>query len=138
MTDPINIALRFLKFRPRSVFEVEQKLKTKKISEGEIKKVITVLKRNKLLDDGKFAKMWVGDRNLLKPKGSFVLKMELKKLGISDQDIEGTLGGQDEEELAKKALEMKFRDRNIDYEKKVAFLMRRGFSQNVVYKTIKR
>jgi regulatory protein len=137
MNDPLNISLRFLKFRPRSVFEVTQKLKSKKISDSEIKNVIAVLKRNKLLDDGHFAKMWVGDRNLLKPKGAFVLKMELRKLGVSQSDIDWALAGQDEAEQAKKALLMKYRDREIDYEKKVAFLQRRGFSTGIIYKVLK-
>ncbi len=136
--DPFTIALRFLKFRPRSVFEIEQKLRSKKISENEIAKVTSVLKKNKLLDDDNFAKMWVRDRNLLKPTGSFVLKMELKKKGISDDIIGQVLTAQEDEPLAKKALEMKYRDRNIDYEKKVAFLQRRGFGTNIVYKIFKK
>ena len=49
--DPLGIALHFLKFRPRSVFEVESKLKTKKFSPAEIKSVVDKLKDNKLLDD---------------------------------------------------------------------------------------
>src|SRR3989304_8842660 len=99
MQDSINIALRFLKFRPRTVFEIEKKLKTKRFKDKEIKKVISVLKKNKLLDDENFAKMWVRDRNLLKPSGSYLLKMELRKLGIADEIIEETLEKQDEEEL---------------------------------------
>src|SRR3990172_12704691 len=94
--DEISIALHYLKFRPRSVFEVEQKLKSKKISDSEIKKTIAVLKKNKLLDDENFAKMWVRDRNLLKPSGSYLLKLELKKLGLSEENIEKALSGQDE------------------------------------------
>ena len=136
--DPLKIALHFLKFRPRSVFEVEQKLKTKKISEGEIKKVITVLKRNKLLDDAEFAKMWVRDRNLLKPTGTFLLKLELRKLGLPAGDIENALADQDDESLARKAIEMKYRERDIEYEKKANFLMRRGFSTHIIYQVIKK
>jgi regulatory protein len=135
--DSLEIALHYLKFRPRSVFEVTQKLKSKKIPEGEIKKVIVALKRNKLLDDREFAKMWVRDRNLLKPTGTFLLKLELKKLGLSADDIEGAIKDQDEDSLARKALEGKYRNRNIDYEKKASFLMRRGFSQSVIYKVLK-
>lgn len=136
--DILQIALRFLKFRPRSVFEVSQKLKSKKISEEEIDKTLSVLKENKLLDDQEFAKMWVRDRNLLKPSGSYLLKLELKRLGIGATDIEAALSEQDEEALARKALEMKYREREIDYEKKVGFLQRRGFSTSVIYKVLKK
>lgn len=135
--DALAQALYFLKFRPRSVFEIEKNLKAKKITESEIKKVISVLKKEKLLDDSEFAKMWVRDRNLLKPSGSYLLKMELRKLRVANDHIEAALSGQDEEELAKKALEMKYRERQIEYEKKAAFLARRGFPTNVIYRVLK-
>lgn len=135
--DPLLTALHFLKFRPRSVFEIEQKLRTKKISEEEIDKVISVLKKNKLLDDEKFAKMWVESRNNLRPSGSYVLKMELRRFGISDDIIEDILTPQRDEVLAKKALENKSRLRNADFQKKAAFLARRGFSTSLIYKILK-
>jgi regulatory protein len=137
MKDALSIALHFLKFRPRSVFEIEQKLKSKKISDGEIKKVTAVLKKNKLLDDKNFAKMYVRDRNLFKPSGSFLLKLELRKLGIADSDIEAAIIGQDDEKLALQALESKGRYRKAEYHKQAAFLQRRGFSMNVIYKVLK-
>ena len=136
--DALAVALHFLKFRPRSVFEVEKKLKQKRILDSEIQKTISVLKKNKLLDDQKFAKMWVESRNNLKPSGSYVLKMELRKLGVAAQDIEEAMKEQDEESLAKQALEMKYREREIEYEKKVGFLARRGFKTSVIYRVIKR
>ncbi|OGD56056.1 hypothetical protein A2V71_03815 [Candidatus Berkelbacteria bacterium RBG_13_40_8] len=138
MQNSLKVALHFLKFRPRSVFEVERKLESKKISESEIKKVISVLKKNKLLDDKNFAKMYVRDRNLLKPTGSYLLKLELRKLGISDQDIETAMEDQDEEKLARKALGSKARYRKADFQKQAAFLQRRGFATSVIYKIIRK
>ena len=137
MKDSLAIALHFLKFRPRTVFEIQKKLTSKNIDEQEIAKVITVLKKNKLLDDKNFAKMYVRDRNLLKPTGTFLLKLELRKLGISDQDIDTALEGQDDEILAKQALESKSRYRTADFNKQAAFLQRRGFSPSVIYKILK-
>lgn len=135
--DALEIALHFLKFRPRSEFEIEQKLKQKGAIDSEIEKVISVLKKNKLLDDEEFAKMWVRDRNLLKPSGSYLLKMELRKFGVADEIIDSALAEQDEEALAKKALESKLRLKNADFNKKAGFLQRRGFSTNIVYKILK-
>ncbi|HLB95517.1 MAG TPA: regulatory protein RecX [Patescibacteria group bacterium] len=137
MQDSINIALRFLKFRPRTVFEIEKKLKTKRFKDKEIKKVISVLKKNKLLDDENFAKMWIRDRNLLKPTGWYLLKSELRKLGVAEKIIEEALSDQDEEKLARQALESKSRLKNVDFAKKAAFLQRRGFKTNVIYKILK-
>lgn len=132
----LNIALHYLKFRPRSVFEVEQKLKSKKVPSQEIKKVISVLKKNELLDDKKFAKMWVKDRNHFKPSGSFFLKMELKKFGITEETIEKVLAGQDDEKLAHEAIESKSRLKNAEFSKKAGFLQRRGFAPSVIFKVL--
>lgn len=137
MKDSLNIALRFLKFRPRTVFEIEKKLESKKISEEEIKKTIRVLKQNQLLDDKKFAKMWISDRNSFKPSGSYLLKLELKKLGVADSLIEEALAGQNEEKLARQAIESKSRLKNANFQKKAAFLQRRGFRTGVIYKILK-
>lgn len=136
--DPLSISLYFLKFRPRTVFEITEKLKSKNILEGAIKETISVLKRNGLLDDENFAKMWVRDRNLLKPTGSFLLKLELKKLGVVDFIIEEAISGQDEEDLARQAIEMKGRYRGAEFEKKAQFLQRRGFSMNIIFKVLKK
>jgi len=136
--DALSVALHFLKFRPRSEFEVRQKLKSKRIPEQEIKKVISVLKKNQLLDDEKFAKMWVASRNNLRPSGSYVLKMELKHLGIAAEIIDEAIKDQDEESLARKAIEDKARYRNADFPKKAAFLQRRGFKTSVIYKVLKK
>jgi len=138
MKDPIKIALRFLKFRPRSVFEVREKLKSKGVSTEEIEKVIKVLKDNQLLDDEKFAKMYVRDRNLLRPTGNYLLKLEMKKLGLPEKDIEDALADQDEEELARQALESKSRYRNADFNHQAQFLARRGFNTGVIYKILKK
>jgi len=138
MKSPIEISLNFLKFRPRTVFEITEKLKSKNILDKEIKETISVLKRNGLLDDENFAKMWVRDRNLLKPTGSFLLKLELKKLGITEPLIENAIADQDEEELAKRAVESKGRYRGAEFAKKAQFLQRRGFSMNVIFKVLKK
>lgn len=138
MKDAISVALNYLKFRPRTVFEIREKLKSKRFEEEDIEKTVSVLKKNKLLDDKEFAKMYVRDRNLLKPTGSYLLKLELRKLGIDDTDIESASEGQDDEKLAREAIESKARYRNADFNKQAAFLQRRGFSPNIIYKILKK
>lgn len=137
MKSVLDITLNFLKFRPRSVFEVTQKLKQKNIEEKEIKETVKVLKRNGLLDDAEFAKMYVRDRNLLKPTGSYLLRLELKKLGLSENNIEDAMINQDEEDLARRALESKHRYQDAEFEKKAQFLQRRGFGMNIVMKVLR-
>lgn len=133
----MDIALHFLKFRPRSVFEIEQKLAMKKIDEKEIADTIRVLINNKLLDDAKFAKMYIADRNRFKPSGSYLLRMELKRLGLSENHIEDALADQNEERLAREALESKSKYRNAEFAKQAEFLKRRGFNMNVIMKVLR-
>jgi len=135
--DSLQIALHFLKFRPRSVFEIRQKLKSKKIDEAEMEKTVAVLLKNGLLDDTEFAKMYVRDRNRFRPSGNFVLRLELKKLGLAENDIEVALSDQDEEVLARAALESKSKYREAEFEKQAQFLQRRGFGLNVIMKILK-
>lgn len=91
-----------------------------------------------MLDDENFAKMYVRDRNLLRPSGYFVLKLELKRLGVAEDIIEDALKDQDEEELAKRAIESKGRYRQADFSRKAGFLKRRGFGVEVIYKVLKK
>ncbi len=134
MKSPLDLALYFLKFRSRSIFEIRQKLKSKNVSEEEIAKTIDVLIRNDFLDDIKFAKAFVHDRNLFKPSGNYLLKMELKQLGVDENIIEDCLINQNEGELAKLALESKYRYRDAEFTKQASFLQRRGFNLNIIYK----
>jgi regulatory protein len=133
----LNTALYLLKFRARSLFEIQKKLVQKNFTTEQISQAIDVLCRNELLDDDKFAKMYVGDRNKLRPSGSYLLKMELKRFGIDDDLIEAVLVGQDEEELARRAIRSKSRFAEAEFEKKANFLQRRGFSMNVIMKVLK-
>lgn len=141
MPDPLTIALHYLKFRPRTVFEIEQKLKIKKFDDEEIKKVITVLKKNKLLDDESFTKMWIHDRNLFKPTGAIRLRLELVKLGVDKELITKLIKDQDEVLLARQAAERKKRlyakyESQERREKLLAFLIRRGFSYSSAKKAL--
>lgn len=137
MKSAIDTALHFLKFRARSVFEIKQKLKQKNFSSEEIDKTIDVLVRNELLDDRKFVKMYVKDRNTLKPTGAYLLKMELKRLGLDENLIADAMVAQDEENLARRAIESKSRFIEAEFDKKASFLQRRGFSMNVIMKILK-
>lgn len=130
----LGTALYFLKFRPRSVFEIERKLKQKKYPLDEIKKTINTLKKEKLLNDKQFAIMWLRTRNSLKPSGRRLVFWELKKLGLAENIIEKTLENDDTIEIdkAKKAIQSKINIyKNLDkYKKKqkiLQFLSRRGF-----------
>jgi len=89
-----------------------------------------------LLDDMVFIGEFVRSRNTIKPKGARALRMELKKYGVRDTDIDTYLKEhkQQEEDLALRALRSKMKtlshihDTSKRFQKAVQFMQRRGFS----------
>lgn len=139
-------ALRLLRFRPRSVKEMAQRLKQRGHRGFIIAQVIKELEEKKFLDDKTFARLWVGDRITLKPSGRNLLVKELKSKGVSEKIIDEVLDEfkdtYNEHELAKAlALKRIERLKGIEEDKAVKrlfdFLSRRGFSYNTIWRIIK-
>lgn len=141
MEKALAFAYRYLSFRPRSIQEVEryleQKAKKYSFTPGEIQATIEILKDQGFLNDAEFIKSFVNARNSLKPKGKRMLILELKKSGVSSEDIDQfflTNETTDENALAIEALRRKMKalamiaDEKVKFAKAVSFLQRRGFS----------
>lgn len=135
-----------MRFRPRSVKEMAQRLKQKGHRGFIIARVIDELEEKKFLDDRAFAKLWIGDRITLKPTGKSLLVRELKSKGVADAVIEEAFdefrGAYDEYEIANPlALRKAERLKGIDEEKAkkrlLDFLSRRGFSYNTIWRILK-
>ncbi|MDQ3238945.1 MAG: RecX family transcriptional regulator [bacterium] len=95
-------SLRFLGIRLRSEYEIRSKIKEwyKKdifkecsLEERVIleDRVVDQLKKDRFVDDARFAAEWVYSRVRSKPRGEFILKMELAKKGIPKDLIDETL-----------------------------------------------
>lgn len=151
-TKLLDLATNFLSFRPRSEKEIKEYL-AKKISTKEgikfqeareseqIEKVIEKLRKYKYLDDLEFAKWFLASRTASRPKGSALIKLELKKKGIDRQIIDEIFTGSlKETDLAKKAVEKKIpRWQNLpdlDFKKKFySYLASRGFDFETIKET---
>lgn len=138
-----NVAVNFLKTRERSKKEIRDKLKIKEYSESVIEKVLAKLENLDLLNDKRFAEMFVRDRMKLKPKGKKVLSIELAQKGIDRDIIEEVLqelmSGDEEIELAKKVFEKAEKkysglEKNLRRDKIIKYLLGKGFSYNIVEK----
>lgn len=140
MEKALSLAYQFLSFRPRTIVEVRKKLSTKTEKYGfttqEIEAVLVLLKDQGYLNDLEFIKSFVSSRNLLKPKSKRMLSMELRRLGVSqtDLDIYFSENITDESGLALNALSKKMKsllhipDEKKRFIKAISFLQRRGFS----------
>jgi regulatory protein len=148
--DEINfgkkVAYRFLNFKPRSEKEVKSKLKSHKLSDESIDKIIDSLKEFKFINDEQYAKMYIESKVSLKPEGRRSLKIRLAQKGIGKETSEKTV----EENYTEETEFQKARELAIKYQKKVKaktpiekkqkcykHLLSKGFSYDLINRVLK-
>ncbi|MDM8527160.1 RecX family transcriptional regulator [Anaerolineales bacterium HSG24] len=129
-------ALRYLGYRARSEGEMRQHLLGKGHAEALIEETIDRLREEGYLDDEAFARLWLANREQLRPRGARALRYELRQKGVNDTVIEHVLADLDEEHSAWAAIQPKLRQwRSLDWptfqKKSMGFLNRRGFGYDV-------
>jgi len=137
--------LRFAMVRPRSEKEVRDYFKRKQVHESIAGELFGKLKHFELLDDLKFAKWWVEQRQNFRPKPKRILTQELMMKGIKKEIINKILGEEevDEEKLAKGILEKKaYKWNNLPTreakQKMSQYLTGKGFRWDVIEKVVKK
>lgn len=136
-----DYAFKLLSYRPRSIMEIQDRLKKKDYSSKVTSEVVKNLKRLKFLNDKEFARMWMENRIRTRPIGRYRLYQELIQKGIDRELIEETLSNYKEEkeiELARELVQKKSKRsyRNLDQvtaqRRLYGFLQRRGFSYDTI------
>ena len=92
--------LNYATIRPRSEKEISLWFRKHKVDEKIHEKLISKLKKLELLDDIKFARWWVDQRQSFRPKSKRVLSLELYQKGIAKQIINDTLEDTEIDELS--------------------------------------
>lgn len=138
----LDAALRLLRYRPRSEAEIRTRL-SRRFNTEAVKEVIYQLRASQMIDDVTFAEFWREQRDNFSPRGSQLLKMELRHNGVDPEIIDEVLDGIDDDENAYRAAQRRMHVLGReDYEtfgqKMSAFLRRRGFSYEVVKRTTER
>ncbi|OGV88621.1 hypothetical protein A2Z41_02080 [Microgenomates group bacterium RBG_19FT_COMBO_39_10] len=133
----LDRAFRLISRRPRSEKEIRNYFKKKRSSSKVAEKVIAKLKELKQIDDREFARWWVDQRTIFRPRGKYGLTMELRQKGIDKTVIKETVESVSELHLAEKLAQKKLKtyknlSKNEFYRKMSAFLARRGFSWEVI------
>jgi regulatory protein len=132
----LALANRFLAHRPRTVEEVRARFRRAQFEPEIIEAAVAELQRQGLLDDQRFAAMWVENRSTFSPRSARSLEQELRRKGV-DRDVveqtveEAQLG--DETTLAIEAGQKRLRSMaSLDEEtfrrRMGGFLARRGFA----------
>ena len=132
-------ALEWVLLRPRSVREtrdyLNKKVYEKKLDKSYVDEALGRLCDKGYIDDYKFAEFWVQNRFVKKGVSRKRLSMELMRKGISSEVIHEVLDGRDDEEELRKMVAKK-RSRYDDAEKLMAYLVRQGFSYDLVRKVV--
>ena len=108
----IDIAIKYIAIRLRSVKEIKDYLKKKEDNIELIEIAIGKLIKLGYLDDDKFAKAFIKDKINFTSMGDYKIKMELQRLGVSYDIIEDNISLIDEkilEEKIKKYIEKDIR-----------------------------
>ena len=140
-----NTVFRLLKFRLYSEKKIREKLQAKNLSASVINQTISCFKDLDLINDRRFAREWTSSR-LKKPLGVNRIRLELKKKGIDPAVIEAAAkkatGQYNELEVVTRLARYRAsKYKNIAPEKiqqrVYGYLLRRGFSINIIIKAIK-
>jgi len=139
----LNIAYRFLSYRPRSEAEMKERLHRRAIEDSKIEIVINKLKEQHLLDDTAFAQFWKENREAFRPRSQRLTRLELKKKGVADDIIKEVTDESDDAQNAyaaalSKAQRLPKQDYEVFRRRLGDYLKRRGFGYMVISQTVKR
>jgi regulatory protein len=107
-----------------------------------IASVIERLAELRLVDDADFARMWVEDRQRLRPRGARVLRLELRRKGIAGDVVEAALPTDDAEEVyrlaERRAGQLDRADEQAFRRRLSGYLLRRGYAYEMVSRVVSR
>lgn len=120
--------LRYMSLRSHSEWEVRAYMQRKQASPALMESILNKLSELSMIDDERFARAWVDNRQLLRPVSMRKLQQELKAKRVSDEVIASVLKEQtvDESESLRQIVAKK-RVRYPDKLKLMQYLSRLGF-----------
>ena len=90
----MRAAIRALEQRPRSSAELRERLQRKGYEAEAIDQALERLQQLGLINDADFARRWIENRQLLRPRGPGALRNELRHKGIASALIDEALADQ--------------------------------------------
>lgn len=119
--DLMDIAMKYMSIRLRSIKEIKDYLKKKEDNIELIDIAVGKLIKLGYLDDDRFTKAFIKDKLNFTSMGDYKIKMELQRLGVSSGIIEDNIALIDENLLEKKI--KKYIDKDIRTNKKYSGTM---------------
>jgi regulatory protein len=136
-------AMLFLSYRARSESEIRRNLRKHEFPETVIEETLERLRRDGLANDDQFARAWVENRSVFRPRSRRMLALELRQKGLDEDSVKTALENVDDENLAYEAAQKRVnRLKDLEwneFRKKLSeFLARRGFSYPVIAPVVTR
>lgn len=137
----LNTAIHYIGYRPRSEFEVRQRLRQRGFEDEYVEKVVADLKEQGLIDDTSFARFWKENRQDFSPRSRWLTGVELRRKGIDRELIDQVANEVDDNDSAYRAALSKTRHlSSSDYQlfrrRLGEHLKRRGFTYEVINNAI--
>ncbi len=142
----LNAAYHFISFRPRSEKEIREFLQKKRkklgqATESMFQRVLDRLGELGYLDDEKFVRWWIDQRQSHRPKGIRFIVAELRGKGIAQEVINGVIGQQSVDSeldgarsiVNKKMKQWKTLPATEQKKKIYEHLARRGFTSELIH-----
>lgn len=136
-------ALLFLSYRVRSEKEIRQNLQKHEFPEEVIETTLEKLRASNLANDPEFARVWVENRNIFRPRSRRAVTMELRQKGLDDETVQAAVSNMDEDALAyesalKRANRLTGQEWGEFRKKLSEYLARRGFPYSVIAPVVTR
>ena len=138
-----GVAKHYLSYRPRSEFELKERLCRRGFDVGSVETVLAGLKELGLVDDLEFARFWRDNREAFSPRSGSLTRMELRRKGVAEEIISQIVSTISDADSAYQVALSKARRLPLsDYEgfrrRLGEHLRRRGFSYGVISNTVAR
>ncbi|GAH27196.1 unnamed protein product, partial [marine sediment metagenome] len=139
----LNAAAHYLSYRPRSEFELRERLHQRGFDGNSVEAVLTRLKEQGLVDDMAFAQFWKDNRESFSPRSQWLTKLELRRKGVANNIIDQIADTIDDEDSAYRAALSKARSLPLSdhqsFRRRLGeYLKRRGFGYGVINHTVQR
>ena len=136
-------ALSLLGRKSYSRRDLSNKLLQKGATNEELEGVLLRLSEWKYIDDRTFARNFIQKRLKIQPRGEFLLKLELLRKGISEENIQEVLSELNfsENDVAREILQKKTRQiqgfaEEKRFQKTASILKNRGFRPEMITETV--
>jgi regulatory protein len=138
----LNTAANYLGYRPRSEFELRERLQRRGFDGDSVDAVLAKLKEQGLVDDMAFAQFWRDNRQSFSPRSQWLTKLELRQKGVAADIIDQVVDVADDESAYRAALSKARSLSPSDYQsfrrRLGEYLKRRGFGYGVINHTVER